>query len=462
MDAKDLAVFQAALQLKGGVVGIVHFSNGPKGSAFVLNSQQRLLATAAHVADAVRETEKVKLTFEGGAEVECRIAHIWYHPACQRTLDDHLQARSDKPSDGRLTWDAADVAVIQLSPEELNLPSECKLADDDEFPNLEGQPAGLLGYHDGALALAIGAITRVYKYGHDGSTALDERQTVGHTAKLGPGSSGGPVFLANSHVVAVGCFGNKDEEGSYRVDCLRELLAYHGLSKAVAGGASAPSYRSEWGPDPRLPVLRRAVRLVGEADELRRKGEYKAAGQKLNEAIVLVPDYAKAYLLRGKVYLYYCGHNWTGLSTEQRVRYSEWAYDDAIRCREFFSDWAEPYTIIAEAVVYRNYAIPRQADTTGEIRAIDELLAKGPFNAHQRAFLINCRAQTYQLLGNLEFARDDYDASMRLDPEEPRWPLNSAQFWDSRKRPGLAVRDRRAAEKLRQHRRSAEKRDLAD
>jgi hypothetical protein len=89
------------------------------------------------------------------------------------------------------------------------------------------------------------------------------------------------------------------------------------------------------------------------------------------------------------------------------------------------------------------------------IELVDQLLASEQFeiNIYQRSFALNCRAQSRHFLGDLNGALEDYNESIRLAPEEPRWLANRAQYWSFRDRPDLADEDNRHAAIVRRTRR---------
>jgi hypothetical protein len=439
-----------------------------QATAFLISREERLLATAAHVADHAASGE-VTLAVPDGTASTYRVVRIWYHPGIVRKLDDGLYARSDDPRDGPIGYRVPDVAVLQLAAGGADLPGACELASDKELHDLDGRTIGLLGYpgavehrwptpdRPAAARLATGVVSRTTGPSEDVSAPPGRRQWVWHTAQLGGGSSGGPLFLANGHVAAIHSMGGKSEDGApdldgYRIDCLRELLAYHSLGGVALENVRKGASRRGWGPDPRLPQLRRAVQLVREGEALRRRGHYAAAGRRCNEALRLAPDYAGALLLRSKVYLYYCGANWKKLDAEERRRFAAWASDDSRRCIELLPQWTEPYLIEAQNNVYLGVAFPAEDHFARNLAFIDDVLSWAPLEDSGRAFLLNCRAQSRCFLGDLDRAEGDYDESIRLAPEEPRWRLNRAQYWKQRGRPERAAEDLRQAQSVRQRR----------
>jgi len=268
------------------------------------------------------------------------------------------------------------------------------------------------------------------------------------------------MFLANGHVVAVTTSGTSFSEQSrelrgLRIDCLDELLAYHALDGSMSRTGKRAKPRPDSGPDPRLGHLRQAVRLVREADALRRSGKYRSAAEKCEQALLLAPDYGGALLQRGKVYLYYLGTHWQELTAEERGRYALFAYQDSNRCEVMFPEWNEAWLVHGQNIIYvaRLNSLPKGFQNA---RAkLEEMLGRdwpNPLTDSERSYAFNLRAQCHNFLGDMEQAEKDYAESILLAPDEPRWYLNRAQFWEQQGRPQLEKADREKAQALRRKR----------
>ena len=72
-----------------------------------------------------------------------------------------------------------------------------------------------------------------------------------------------------------------------------------------------------------------------------------------------------------------------------------------------------------------------------------------PLTPWERSFAINCRAQCHVFLGQAESGSLDYAESIKLPPDEPRWYVNRADFWNKNGRPDLAKADLLRAELIR-------------
>ena len=213
-----------------------------------------------------------------------------------------------------------------------------------------------------------------------------------------------------------------------RVDCLRELLLYHGLLHGIEIHEKSLITAPDWRPDPNLELYRKAAKYMHNADALAAPGDYLAASQRSNDAIEAVPHYASAYLQRSKVYLYYCGLNWNLLSHEKRRRYAEWAFQDSAKCIEILPEWGSPVLINLESSIYLSLlnndldGFRRKIQTVGEL--LDKKLPHPRFSDNEIGFAINCREQCHHYLGDWRAAERDYSESIRLDPSEPRWFIN--------------------------------------
>ncbi len=444
-----------------------------QATGFVISRKNRLVATAAHVADDELGEMRALFAVPNGRSEGYLVDKVWYHPATIRKLGGGLYARSTDPNDGEFAHRSPDVAVLHLAPGGPDLPAEVALADDQELSKADRQAIVSIGFpgriedrwptasRPANAAVVNGEILKMFDEFDQMNVPIHERRAVWYSPGLEGGLSGAPVFLENGHVIAIACqehiFRNGDTlSRGYRVDCLRDLLAYYGLDEPKPGAEQSTTTHPDWGPDPHIHQYRQAVRNVREADGLRRAGDYVAASQKCNDAIGLAPDYAGAYLQRSKVYLYYCGANWNRLGHEERLRYAQWSSDDSLKCIELLPDWTLPYLICLQNSVYVSLLRNDPDGFRREIQTVDEFLTsdwpREPFTDQDRSFAINCRAQCHQFLGHLAEAEPDYNESIRLDPDEPRWYSNRALFRDQHSRAELADADHREAENLRRKR----------
>jgi Trypsin-like peptidase domain len=301
------------------------------GTGFVISREHRLVATAAHVADRVSNGRQ-GIARVDGTEHAYDVQRVWYHSGLQRIFDEYLFVRSADPRDGRVDTSSPDVAVLQLSSGGPELRAEFELAGDEEVARLEGRPVGILGYPISLgrswpaineappaafAASAIGEMADADIEGRHAAGPPPTRQYLWFDSFIRVGGSGSPMFLSNGRVVGMltgttlpQLPGRNYPDVGFRIDCLRELLAYHKLDnrtsheRAIADGARA------WGADPNLDRIRGAVQLGREADVLRISKKFDLALAKSNQAIALMPDYEAALLRRGKVYLSQLEDQW--------------------------------------------------------------------------------------------------------------------------------------------------------
>ena len=205
-----------------------------------------------------------------------------------------------------------------------------------------------------------------------------------------------------------------------KVDCVRELLAYHKLDGLTPTSGRHSPGRPDWGPDPRLEQLRKAVRLVREADGLRRCGKNRAAVERCNEALSSAENYGGALLERSKVYLYYLGNHWRELSADDRRRYADWAWSDSFRCNDLYPGWNTAYLIHFQNIIYGGYVNSDSRYYRYVIKMMNWMLGNHwlgqPPSKKERSFVLNLRAQCHHFLGETRQAEKDYGESIRSCP----------------------------------------------
>ena len=167
----------------------------------------------------------------------------------------------------------------------------------------------------------------------------------------------------------------------------------------------------------------------------------------------LAPDYAGAILQRSKVYLYYLGAAWDGLTHEQRLFFARLAFQDSDRCMNLEPTWAQAWLIHFQNIVYCACieSLPEKLLYAGEsMNALLQFDAAGHvLSVAERAFAVNIRAQCNHFLGSMAAAEKDYNASINLAPDQPRWYLNRAQYWEHAGWPLSAAADRWQAQVVR-------------
>jgi hypothetical protein len=465
----QICLLDAARRLRKATV-ILGTPGRTRGIGFIVSRKHGLIVTAAHVADRLAEDREMEAVVEG-SDTAYRVQRVWYHPRLVRELDDGLSARSDNPSDGGVTYPCADVAILQVSNRGRELPDEYILADDPELRVLDAQPVAARGYSEGSRhAWPPGGLPSRTSFvaGILGLRLICEDDRGGPApdyvylaVDFDGAASGSPIFLKNGHVVALvaserRCSATVQQVQGLRVDSLDELVAYHGLRGLLSRDGTPASPRADWGPDPQLEQLRQAVRLVREAERLRVAGKYGEAGRRCNDALAIAPRYGGALIQRSKVYLYFLGNHWHELTHDERSRYARWAFEDSYRALERCLESVDFAMIHLQNLVYLA-ALDLRADAPEAVlQTVDEFLHRNPLadqlTDNQRSFVLNLRAQVYHLQRRPSLAERDYAESIRLAPNEPRWYLNRAQFWDQEGRGELAIADRLKAENIRRTR----------
>ena len=232
---------------------------------------------------------------------------------------------------------------------------------------------------------------------------------------------------------------------------MRELIAFHDLPGAAAAEVKRARSHAEWGPDPHLKELRKAVSLVKEAERLRWSRKYKEASEKCDEALECAPDYPSGLIQRSKVRLYFLSDDWRELSAADRAKYVRSAHADSLHCLEIYPEWSTAslwhlQNVILIADVESDQAVLRQTlrkldeDVLGAVRSVE------PLTDHDRGLAFSLRAECRNSLGEAEIARKDFDESIRLAPKEPIVYLNRARYWERLGRLDLADADRRTSE----------------
>jgi tetratricopeptide (TPR) repeat protein len=452
--------------------------NGIGASAFLISRKERLLATAAHVAEHYQSGEGPMLAIPNDTATSYRVDRVYFHPGTVRELDGGLFARSDDPNDGAVDQlHGPDVAVLHLADGGPELPDELPLATVEEIGSLDDRALGLLGYPseraDGWpttrrpawATLALGIFSSTNDKAFSG-LLFPRQQRFWVSASLEQGSSGGLVFLDNGHVAGIISGGTRDRDNRWatrctRVDALVELLRQRCLADFKLDPLDVLGPHLKWENDPRLPKFREAVGKIRIAEGHRQKGEYQVAGRLCNEVIEAFPSYSYAVLERSWVYSDYCDEEWERLSVEERARFARWASDDSLRCiKAANTNSGLPYVIQAKNYLLIGRSLSRGDYFEATINYVDGAINDWPLDQEKTALAYHIRARAHHYQGNLHGAEGDFAEAIRYDPEEPRWLLGRAKFNEERGKTALAVEDRRKAEELRLERRKAEEMQL--
>ena len=448
------------------------------GTAFVISRKHRLLATNAHVADILHRAGSM-LAILNGSTTTWQVERVWYHPGVLREVGSEsiLLARSPDPRDGRVNSLSPDVAVLQLrhGPE---LPVEFKLATPDEARNVFAQPIAMIGFpgHDtrwpapGRTVRATyhdGVVSRVTDFQMDPGAPVEELQFLQHTASGFGGFSGSPIFLPNGHVVAIHNSGRGvNDRGMYanishgvRIDCLWELLAYHGLEDRVAVPVSKSSLNlARYArPDPKLERFRSAVSLVEQATALVLREEYAEAVAACTRAIQQAPGFWRAYDVRMTAHGNYAVQYQQRLAASVFREQVEASLKDGRKLLQLAP--SNPAFLVRYAWALSNYSVGKaqegrnaeaEADRKKVIAILRRLLASHNLDTVMRSEVLDILAMTSM---NLKLARGNHDIAeelalnaeaIRLRPNSPALHQNRAGMLSAvgRHKEAQAVRER--------------------
>ena len=462
---------KAVQELSGAVrsvdEGVFLVGNGEDGygTGFVISRRHRLLATNAHVADIKDNTRSKLLAIRNDSGEVYEVERIWYHPGVMRKLEDSPAVRSQDPADGSVVPRCPDLAVLLLA-DGPDMPMEFQLATKDEAYDAFARPVGMLGFpgHDtswpgiGEKAVATfrqGVISRLTDFYGDAGVAPAEAQFAQHTMASWFGFSGSPIFLPNGHVVLINNSSRTVSKGSLiatlaygiRVDCLWELLAFHGLDSKVPIPMDKSALQLDRFDrrDAKEQNLRRASELIYESEALLGSEREKEAVDKCNQAIRLSRGYAKAYRLRGNAYTNYAGRRQDESRQDWR-QYAEWGMADI---RKYIQLAPSDFRVLID---YANALITsrrtREHPTVPEAEAIlTKVLDTGTLKPLDRAVALCCRVKARNFEG--EAAMSDADEAIRLDPHSSGQYFVRANCWEAVGQARRAAADMKRRDELR-------------
>ena len=129
-------------------------------------------------------------------------------------------------------------------------------------------------------------------------------------------------------------------------------------------------------------------------------------------------------LERSETYRLYLKRFWQVIPVGDCQRLADWAYSDSQKCVELYPSWN--YAIIIHALneIQHSRASSNSIGCQSAVKRMDALLERwrpSELTDFERCFAINCRAQGYHFLNDLEKAKASFAESIQLDPSEPRW-----------------------------------------
>lgn len=436
-------------------------ARGTTGTAFVISRSLRVLATSARVADV---TDRVVLN---QGRTVYRVVKKWYHPGLIRRMDDgRTTVHSADPADGEVDVASPDLALLQLEASGPNLPAELPLAGIEDVLQIQASAFGVLGFpgqkdqgvaNSDLLASASflkGNVSRTTGYNGEAGATPARQQLVHLSVPLLPGFSGSPVILSDGRVAAVANprAGGAGQLGSgVRTDALWELIRFADLQGRIPGAPERIQIVTPPQPDPRVEALRRAMRLVDEAADFRHHHEFEEATEHLEEAIELLPDYWKAYWMRGVSIDHSIKHG-KSLPTEARLKLHRAAMADHVKADGLYrGGFGRPNVRIVLDAAREQINIGRLANDASSFQSavalLDDPSVLGSVGT-QRGYLLALRGSVKMDLKDLPGALKDLSAAISADPESADFYTARALVLQQLGQGGLAAADSRKAEEL--------------
>jgi tetratricopeptide (TPR) repeat protein len=287
-----------------------------------------------------------------------------------------------------------------------------------------------------------------------------------YTMSTWGGYSGSPIFLPNGHVVAAHNMARYEENNEekfkksiahgVRSDLVLEMLVHYGLADKVPFAIDKAQVDvSRWiNPDEKNDKLRAnmvaATKLVDEAHAaVAGTGDLAEAGAKCNEAIKLVPSYAKAFRIRCVINGTYYARHWRKLPDEDAERILRKCVEDAIICTKLVP--SNQHTLHA-LLARRNLAFLHkdQAPLVDIINTTAKLLGSPNISTKDRAFAYTVRGGAFAQLDRDDDALECMNEAVRLEPEEAAYWEDRAAFFQSHRRLEEAEQDRAKAKEIRE------------
>lgn len=432
------------------------------GTAFLVSKRHRLLATAAHVISRADVDGERLVVTPAGTTSTYRVRRTWYHPGAKRLFDPGLIVNSLDPRDGLLADNSYDVALLQLDDDGPELPGEVRLAAGPFFEGPQMHQVGRFGFPgflnppDRPVDLpSVGRIAWGWTRPPAAPPAESDDSLLLGASPIdmggAPGESGSPIFRQDGAVVGVqqGAYKPDGGEGrAVRIECLRELIAYHGLEALVGGlPGPPPAYFPPPAPLDR-PALRRAIVLCYRAEALFVAGRFAASAGLFGEAIELAPTYSLAYAGRGRArHRGIRERSWTA-TDEEKLRSLELALQDwATVCSlesDRFDAWASWIQIGVELASLNNdYGIyDHVISYAHDMLEIGNKSFVEVISDADRAIVYHGRALACEHLHQRGRALADLDEAIRLSPLVRSYYLSRASHHEDDGRPDLGLVDR--------------------
>lgn len=307
------------------------------GTAFCIDRDRRLLATAGHCVLDGQFSSAVTAVM-GSTDRAYRIQRMWVHPEAR------LNRTSQRAADGTIRFTSvnseADVAILQLN-DGPPLPEEFRLAPPATLPGWKGHAVAMLGfpgYAPEAPALTCGV---VYDLSHRNDTELP--WGLEHNAASWSSMSGAPVLTRDRLVVGIQSasgFLYLDGSSVYRRSIATGVTALRDLLSNAAGLEGAAVSLWDTPPQPAVaplpfnrphaaPLPDDARRLLEEARALTEDGKYAEAVERCGKAAEITTSCWPVHTTRGNAYLLHAKS--LGRTDREHRRYARLAHADLIR-----------------------------------------------------------------------------------------------------------------------------------
>jgi hypothetical protein len=474
--------------LRPGILLVGH-PDLERGTSFVISQARRLLATNAHVADVIRQTgamravadEKGRVVFVAdpgreagqmravlnGTATSYRVERIYFHPGVCRVpfVRGIPIVAAQNPAVGVVELNSPDVAVLELAEGGPELPVELTLASWAEISDLLNQAILMIGFpeaegpfwptEDRAVPSIdrIGVVLRVTDFILNAVADPADLQLLQHTAASWNGFSGSPLILPNGHVAGIhnsrqrALESKRQSAYGIRIDCLWELLRFHGLDNFVAISADGYSIRLDRHLKvfPGLENVVQAFDLIGE--NLSENNPVKAI-ERCDRALKLAPQVGMIYGNRS-IWDEYYRFSVIPRDRETDQRLFNRSLTDAIAFiqKDPSNPWAyriELSHLATFGSINEDKVIMEKA--RGLANGILHNLNFKYLPAEYKADIYQSRALSHEVLGALVEARKDLDEAIRLMPDEPRFYRSRARILGRQGRSDLADEDKRTAE----------------
>lgn len=443
-------------------------------TAFVIDREQRLLVTNAHVADQYFSHGRLYAILNGTTSIY-KVQRVWYHPGVKRHIGGFRfqAAKSTDPRDGGVDVNSPDIAILQLSSEGNALPAEVPIAPMESLADLFAAQVSMIGFpgHSNAwpeigvaphATYETGVINRTTDYIGEQPFGIDKQQVVQHNLRSSPGGSGAPIFNAEGHVVAVHSSYRLTADNplffAIRADAIWEALKYYQLLPAKTDLIDSRTLALERfeGIDPSLEMFRFATAKFDEASDLTESGSFSQASQRAKAILEKYPNNPLGLFASAMVYMESSNRLRGQIATEKLYQQYELAlkYIREFQQRmpgELAGDVTEMRILSNMTIVNYSRGKVAEAKQFGHklLPYLSETLAVPELSDTDTVRMLHARARIREIVGDIAGGSADLDEAVRLFPNHPLAYYYRAS-WNQRvlKRADLAQLDRKQMDAL--------------